>query len=168
MLALAREEEAGQDEGRENCSAGQVLHSRAIVSCETFQLLVIIYSTSKRKLLATVLAPLLRSPLPSPVPSPSLHCIIVCSCFDFVLARGNKKQKRVACKSGQTNVVHSAGVRMEGGRAGRGGVRRWETAEVGQAKKQRLKVCCKIFATKEKCRNKNEKKNKLNAAGNKF
>lgn len=50
----------------------------------------------------------------------------------------------------------------------RGGVRRWETAEVGQAKKQRLKVCCKIFATKEKCRNKNEKKNKLNAAGNKF
>lgn len=85
-----------------------------------------------------------------------------------MLARGNKKQKRVACKSGQTNVVHSAGVRMEGGRAGRGGVRRWETAEVGQAKKQRLKVCCKIFATKEKCRNKNEKKNKLNAAGNKF
>lgn len=166
MLALASEEEEWQEEGGgENCSAGQVLHSRAIVSCETFQLLVIIYSTSKRKLLATVLAPLLRSPLPSPLPpSPSLHCIIVCSCFDFVLARGNKKQKRVACKSGQTNVVHSAGVRMGGQREGR----RWETAEVGQAKKQRLKVCCKIFATKEKCRNKNEKKNKLNAAGNKF
>lgn len=39
-----------------------------------------------------------------------------------MLARGNKKQKRVACKSGQTNVVHSAGVRMgeARGRAGAG------------------------------------------------
>lgn len=77
-----------------NCNAGQVLHSRTIVSCETFQLLVIIYSTSKRKLLATVLAPLLR--LPSPAPPAfhsSLHCIIVCSCFDFVGKGQQKKEK---------------------------------------------------------------------------
>lgn len=75
--SLQRRRRSGKRKGGggENCSAGQVLHSRAIVSCETFQLLVIIYSTSKRKLLATVLAPLLRSPLPSPFPRPPLFIV---------------------------------------------------------------------------------------------
>lgn len=53
-----------QGEGERGLDAlQQVLHSRTIVSCETFQLLVIIYSTSKRKLLAAVLGP-----YPSPRP----------------------------------------------------------------------------------------------------
>lgn len=75
-----------------------------------------------------------------------------------MLARGNKKQKRVACKSGQTNVVHSAGVRMEGGRAGRGGGRRWETAEVGQPKNKGSKFAAKYLQQKKNAATKTKRK----------